>query len=77
MAGELTGNGAPRWKQRAFYDFVKDLTPLLLDILVVRISIWDSLKISGTEYSVGEILDKKIMSIEKEFSELIQIRTGR
>jgi hypothetical protein len=27
--GDLTGNGSPRWKQRAFYDFAKDLTPLL------------------------------------------------
>ena len=25
---DLTGNGAPRWKQRAFYDFVKELSNL-------------------------------------------------
>jgi hypothetical protein len=37
--GNLSGNGAPRWKQRAFYDFVKDLSPLLMDTKVARLSI--------------------------------------
>ena len=76
-AGKLTGNGAPRWKQRAFYDFVKDMTPFLLNISVVRISIWDSLRINGAEYLVEEILDKEISSTTKQFSELIQTRQGR
>lgn len=32
--GVLAGAGSPRWKQRAFYDFIKDLSPFVLDILV-------------------------------------------
>lgn len=77
LAGELTGNGAPRWKQRAFYDCVKDLTPLLLNLPLVRISVWDSLKIGGVECLVGDILDKKIMSAAGQFRQLIQTRQER
>ena len=51
-AGQLTGNGSPRWRQRAFYDFVKDMAPLLCNISVIRISIYDSLRINGTEYLI-------------------------
>lgn len=39
--GNLEGLGSPRWKQRAFYDFVKDLSPLLIGLRVVRVPIWD------------------------------------
>lgn len=38
--GDLSGGGAPRWKQRAFYDFVKDLSPLLVHVRLVRLSVW-------------------------------------
>jgi hypothetical protein len=44
---DLSGNGSPRWKQRAFYDFVKDLSPLLTGVKVVRIAVWDVLPDSG------------------------------
>lgn len=40
---DLDGNGAPRWKQRAFYDFVKDLSPLVIGVTVVRVSMWDTI----------------------------------
>jgi len=39
--GDLTGNGASRWKQRALYDFAKDMLPLLHNVRVARIAIWD------------------------------------
>ncbi len=45
--GNLAGDGAPRWKQRAFYDFVKDLSPLIIDVPVARIAIWDNFGNSG------------------------------
>jgi hypothetical protein len=53
---DLSGNGSPRWKQRAFYDFVKDLSPLLIGVKVVRISVWDQL-VEGETTTVGEVLD--------------------
>lgn len=42
--GDLTGRGSSRWKQRALYDFMKDITQL--DVhhpKLARIGIWDSL----------------------------------
>jgi hypothetical protein len=42
--GDLSGPGAPRWKQRALYDLMKDLTQLEPDApALARISIWDRL----------------------------------
>jgi hypothetical protein len=42
--GDLSGAGAPRWKQRALYDLIKDLTQLDSQAPpLARISIWDRL----------------------------------
>ncbi|MBV1906272.1 MAG: hypothetical protein KUG75_09370 [Pseudomonadales bacterium] len=53
---ELSGQGAPRWRQRAFYDFVKDLAPQLLGIRLVRIAIWDTIVEEGQTRTVLEVL---------------------
>jgi hypothetical protein len=45
--GNLSGKGAPRLKQRAFYDFVKDLTPLVLGEPLVRVAVWDTVEVGG------------------------------
>lgn len=40
--GDLAGDGPPRWKQRALYDAMKDLTPQLgFGVRLARISIYD------------------------------------
>ena len=48
-AGELGPHGAPRWKQRALYDSMKDLTT---DVRLCRLSVYDNL---GTE-TLGRVL---------------------
>jgi hypothetical protein len=53
---DLGGNGSPRWKQRAFYDFVKDLSPLLIGVTVVRVSVWDTVLESGRRRTVEDTL---------------------
>ena len=45
--GDLSEPGPSRWKQRAFYDFLKDLSPLFGGCKVIRIAIWDSVPIKG------------------------------
>lgn len=55
--GNLSGRGAPRWKQRAFYDFIKDLAPIALGVRVARVSVWDTIKVRET-YRVWEALDR-------------------
>lgn len=54
--GILTGPGSPRWKQRAFYDFVKDLAPLTEGVITSRIAIWDTVTVDGETLDVGRIL---------------------
>jgi len=48
-AGELGEHGAPRWKQRALYDSIKDLAA---DVRLCRLSVYDSL---GNE-TLGRVL---------------------
>lgn len=43
VRGDLTGSGSSRWKQRALYDFMKDLTQLDPKApRMARVAIWDS-----------------------------------
>lgn len=42
--GDLTGNGSSRWRQRAYYDFLRDVTSLVTDIPLVRVSIYDKFR---------------------------------
>lgn len=53
---ELSGKGSPRWKQRAFYDFVKDLSPLLIGVTVVRVAVWDTVVDGGRNRTLEEVL---------------------
>jgi hypothetical protein len=53
---ELSGNGSPRWKQRAFYDFVTDRSPLPIGVTVVRVAVWDTLVDAGRSKRVEETL---------------------
>jgi hypothetical protein len=41
--GQLEGPGAPRWRQRALYDLMKDLAPLHDGTRISRIAVWDAL----------------------------------
>lgn len=38
---DLSGNGSSRWKQRAFYDFLKDVSSKIIDVPILRVSIWE------------------------------------
>jgi hypothetical protein len=53
-AGDFDNGGAPRWKQRALYDMVKDAAALTHpDLRLTRISVYD--RIDGIE--VSQLLD--------------------
>lgn len=39
-ARDLTGNGSSRWKQRAFYDYYKDIGCNICGIILIRIPIY-------------------------------------
>ncbi len=43
--GDLNGAGAPRWKQRALYDAMKDAAPSIdLDLRMARVSVYDTVE---------------------------------
>lgn len=70
IEGKIDGAGAPKWKQRAYYDFVRDVTPLITDYKVVRFSIWDSIG----DGLVNDVLGGKRDDLIDPFIELIKSR---
>jgi hypothetical protein len=53
---DMNGSGPSRWKQRAFYDFVKDLAPLLVDVPLARIAVWDTIDEGSRSRTVEDVL---------------------
>jgi hypothetical protein len=73
--GDLNGNGSPRWKQRAFYDYLRDISPLIIGMRLARISIWETLLVEDAEVTVAEILDSQIMKASGALLRLIEKRS--
>lgn len=70
----FTGGGPSRWKQRAFYDFVKDLSPLLIDVTLVRISVWDWIEDGGKRRTVEEVLSRPFPTSGAALAALVRSR---
>ncbi len=56
--GDFSGNGSPRWKQRAFYDFCRDLYSTAFGIPVYRFSIYDEIVFRGGKIALGTALEQ-------------------
>lgn len=54
--GTLGTLGPPRWRQRAFNDWIKDKSSLLTRVAVCRIAVWDTLEVGGMTQDVGSVL---------------------
>lgn len=52
VPGDLQPPGSPRWKQRAFYDFLKDVAPIAFGTPLARLAIWDTVSVNGCEVPV-------------------------
>jgi hypothetical protein len=74
--GELSGNGSPRWKQRAFYDFMKDALPLVSDLRVARLAVWDVLDDGGSPRAVKDILLNPVEDSGAALAELVRKRAA-
>lgn len=57
---DLSTPGPARWKQRAFYDFIKDLAPLVGGPKLIRIAIWDDLASHAERVTVGDVLEGRM-----------------
>lgn len=55
--GNLSGPGAPRWRQRALYDHMKDLMPLHDGTRIARLAIWET--VPGTKATLLDVLTAK------------------
>ena len=75
--GQLAGCGAPRWKQRAFYDFVKDAAGLVSSVRVVRLSIWEPVVWGGNSGTIQDLIDHPGTDGARTLAEAIRRRAGR
>ena len=58
LPGDFQGNGSARWKQRAFYDYLRDISQFVSNIPLIRISIWDTID----KFTVNDLLNKNQVS---------------
>jgi hypothetical protein len=65
--GTFSGNGSPRWKQRAFYDYCRDLFGLVSQTPVYRLSIYELLSYNGKHILLGQALDQNLQEPIKKF----------
>ena len=54
--GVLGRHGSACWRQRAYYDFMKDMASLVLPVGVCRLSVWDSVEVAGQPSLLGFVL---------------------
>jgi hypothetical protein len=66
--GTLGERGAPRWKQRALYDLIKDAAP---GISLARLSVHDSLG----KASLHDVLTRGVAYDEEDLADLVRRRT--
>jgi hypothetical protein len=70
--GHLDGPGAPRWKQRAFYDAVKDSAAgSVIDLAIARVAIYDL--VNGAV--LGDVLERRAFAEPAAVLALIEQRT--
>jgi hypothetical protein len=70
----FASRGAPRWKQRALYDMIRDVIPFIAGIAVVRIAVWDALDVHGRKMTVREALATSDPAAGRKIVELIGSR---
>ncbi|MFZ4414996.1 MAG: DUF7255 family protein [Bacteroidales bacterium] len=74
--GNLQGNGSSRWKQRAFYDMLKDFIPYINKTPIKRISIYDKIEVEGEMIEINKILKTYNLKYNKIITELIRNYVG-
>lgn len=74
--GTFGSRGSARWKQRAFYDMLKDLSSLVSNVPVVRLSIWDSLSALSQPVTVRDALRIRTNATDRAIVELVRQRAS-
>lgn len=63
--GILNGDGSSRWRQRAFYDYLRDVGQYVGNYKLIRISIYKRIE----HKTIGEILERELT---KYYSQLLK-----
>lgn len=72
--GALDDRGAPRWKQRALYDAMKDIAALASGtVRLARLAVWDTVG----DIRLGDALTHGALTDLTELGELVRQRTAR
>lgn len=71
------GDGSPRWKQRAFYDFLKDAAPICFGVPMSRLSIWESIQLGLETALLADALDACAVKNDDELVELGRVLRQR
>lgn len=64
----LTGDGSSRWRQRAFYDFLRDVGQYVGSYKLIRISIYQRIE----DKTIGEILERELTKYYPQMLKLIE-----
>lgn len=62
---DLLDQNRTRWKQRAFYDFIKDVTSIIIGVPIIRISIYEKYK----GVTIEDIINRQYKELLIEYIE--------
>lgn len=74
--GVIDGVGPSRWRQRAFYDFVKDAWALASRLPMLRIAVWE-IADEETHLTVGTLLTRLARKPEPQLTRSVQDHVER
>lgn len=69
--GVLEGDGPSRWRQRAFYDFVKDAWALATDLPMVRLAVWEVVDEHSSSLTLGGALSRLVKKPDANLARVV------
>lgn len=74
---DLENSGSPRWRQRAFYDYLRDMFAMGYRIPVMRLSIYDKIFANGHVKLIGNVLEEGNATNLNEIVKFIEQKVNR
>lgn len=71
ITGDLDKEGSSRWKQRAYYDYLRDVFSITSNSKLIRISVYDKLICCGRIRNLGEVLMENSPAYLQEITKFI------
>lgn len=74
--GVIDGLGPSRWRQRAFYDFVKDAWASATRLPMLRLAVWEAVD-GEPQLTLGELLTRLVKKPEAQLTRVVQDHVER